>query len=101
MALERTMLFVPANRRPMAERAARSPADAVCLDREDSIAVDDKPAARAAAAAAFREVDFGARIRMLRINGLDTPFAYRDLIEVVETSGAWIDRIMLPKAGGQ
>lgn len=99
--LERTMLFVPANRRSMVEKAAASAADAVCIDLEDSIAVDDKPAARTAAAAAFREVDFGARIRMLRINGLDTPFAYRDVIEVVEPAGDRIDLLMLPKAGGR
>ena len=98
--LERTMLFVPANRRSMVEKAAASAADAVCLDLEDSIAVNDKAAARAAAAAAFREVDFGARIRMLRINGLDTPFAYRDVIEVVEAAGERIDLLMLPKASG-
>lgn len=97
--LERTMLFVPANRRSMLEKAARSAADAVCIDLEDSIAVDEKAAARTAAAAAFRELDFGGRIRMLRINGLDTPFAYRDTIEVVEAAGDRIDLLMLPKAG--
>src|ERR1043166_1016962 len=99
--LERTMLFVPATRRAMVEKAARSAADAVCIDLEDSITVEDKAAARTAAAGAFRELDFGARIRMLRINGLDTPFAYRDVIEVIEAAGDRIDLVMLPKEIGR
>jgi citrate lyase subunit beta/citryl-CoA lyase len=101
MRLERTMLFVPATQRRMIEKAAASAADAVCIDLEDSVAVDDKPAARASAASAFREIDFGNRTRMLRINGLDTCFAYRDVIEVVEAAGDRLDLIMLPKAGGR
>lgn len=99
MRLERSMLFVPASRWPMIEKAARSEADAVCLDLEDSVTIDDKPAGRANAIRALRELDFGSRVRMLRINGLDTPFAYRDLIDVVEAAGDRLDLVMLPKAG--
>ncbi len=99
MKMERTMLFVPAARWSMIEKAVASAADAVCLDLEDSVPDTEKPAGRANAARAFRELDFGPRLRMLRINGLDTPFAYRDLIEVVEAAGDRIDLIMLPKAG--
>jgi malyl-CoA/(S)-citramalyl-CoA lyase len=99
MRLERSMLFVPAARWPMIEKAARSGADAVCIDLEDSVPVDEKVASRSNAIRAFRELDFGRRTRMLRINGLDTPFAYRDVIEVVEAAGGRMDLIMLPKAG--
>jgi len=99
MRLERSMLFVPASRWGMIEKAAASAADAVCLDLEDSVAVDDKPSSRGNVIRALRELDFGHRLRMLRINGLDTPFAYRDLIEVVEAAGDRLDLIMLPKAG--
>jgi citrate lyase beta subunit len=99
MRLERSMLFVPASRWAMIEKAAASAADAVCIDLEDSVAVDDKAASRANAVRAFRELDYAHRLRMLRINGLDTPFAYRDLIEVVEAAGDRLDLIMLPKAG--
>jgi len=95
----RSMLFVPGARRDMIEKAARTAADAVCLDLEDAVAVDDKPAARGLVSSALREVDFAGKTRMVRINGLDTPFAYRDLIEVVEAAGDRIDLIMLPKAG--
>src|SRR5437660_5298052 len=97
--LERTMLFVPASRWTMIEKAAASAADAVCIDLEDAVAVDEKAASRAYASRAFRELDFGHRLRMLRINGLDTPFTYRDVVEVVEAAGDRIDLIMLPKAG--
>jgi citrate lyase beta subunit len=97
--MTRSMLFVPASRWAMIQKAAASAADAVCIDLEDSVPADEKPAARGTAIRAFAELDFGARRRMLRINGLDTPFAYRDVIEVVEAAGDRIDLIMLPKAG--
>jgi citrate lyase subunit beta/citryl-CoA lyase len=93
------MLFVPAARWAMIEKAAASAADAVCLDLEDSVPPDEKAAGRANCVRAFRELNFGGRIRMFRINGLDTGFAYRDLIEVVEPAGDRIDLVMLPKAG--
>jgi citrate lyase beta subunit len=97
--LTRSMLFVPAGRWPMIEKAAASAADAVCVDLEDSVPAGEKAPARANAIRAFHELDFGSRVRMLRINGLDTPFAYRDLVDVVEAAGESIDLIMLPKAG--
>ena len=84
----------------MIEKAAASAADAVCLDLEDSVALGREARRRGPMrSAAFRELDFGRRVRMLRINGLDTPFAYRDVIEVVEAAGDRIDLVMLPKAG--
>jgi citrate lyase subunit beta/citryl-CoA lyase len=83
----------------MIEKAAASAADAVCLDLEDSVPPDEKAAARANCVRAFRELDFGRRVRIFRINGLDTSFAYRDLIDVVEPAADRIDLVMLPKAG--
>ncbi|MGH9413095.1 MAG: HpcH/HpaI aldolase/citrate lyase family protein [Terriglobales bacterium] len=97
--LERTPLFVPANNWHMIEKAVASAADAVCLDLEDAVPVEQKAASRAQVIRAFRELDFGRRIRMFRINGVDTGFAYRDLIEVVEAVGDSVDLVMLPKAG--
>ncbi len=96
--LTRSMLFVPAARWPMIEKAAQSPTDAVCLDLEDSIPIDQKADARATAIRAFRELDFGRRVRMFRVNALDTPFTYRDLVDVVEAVGDRIDLVILPKA---
>jgi citrate lyase beta subunit len=94
------MLYVPASRPQMIEKAAASDADAVCIDLEDAVAVDEKLASRAHVVRALRELDFGRKMRAFRINGLDTPFAYRDLIEVVEGAGDRLDVVMLPKASG-
>ena len=98
--LARSMLFVPAARPDMVAKAARSDADAVCLDLEDAVAPDQKEASRALAVEALRTLDFGDRTRIVRINALDTMYAYRDLIEVVEGAGAHLDLVMLPKARG-
>lgn len=100
LRLERTALFVPANNWHMLEKAAASAADAVCVDLEDAVPLEQKATSRAQVIRAFRELDFGRRVRMYRINGLDTGFAYRDLIEVVEAVGDRLDLVMLPKAGG-
>jgi len=97
--LERSMLFVPASRPDMIAKAAASAADAVCIDLEDAVVPEHKAASRANVAKAFTELDFGPRLRMFRINGLDTGFAYRDLVDVVEAAGDRIDMVMLPKAG--
>jgi len=96
--LERSMLYVPASRPNMIEKAAASDADAVCIDLEDAVIVDEKPASRANVVRAFRELDFGRKLKAFRIDGLDTPFAYRDLVEVVEEVGDRIDVVMMPKA---
>lgn len=95
--LSRSMLFVPAARLDMINKAAQSAADAVCLDLEDSVAPEQKEASRANVIQALQHIDFGARTRTLRINALDTPFAYRDVIEIVEAAGDKLDLIMLPK----
>jgi len=91
-------LYVPASRPNMIEKAAASDADAVCIDLEDAVIVDEKAASRANVVRAFRELDFGRKLKAFRINALDTPFAYRDLIEVVESAGDRIDVVMMPKA---
>ena len=95
--LTRSMLFVPASRPDMIEKASRSAADAVCLDLEDAVAPESKVAARANLVEALQTLTFGHRLRIVRINALDTPFAYRDVIEVVEAAGTMLDLIMLPK----
>jgi citrate lyase subunit beta/citryl-CoA lyase len=96
--LERSMMYVPASRPDMIAKAAASAADGVCIDLEDAVAIDEKPASRANVVRALRDLDFGRKMRAFRINGLDTPFAYRDLIEVVEGAGDRLDLVMLPKA---
>jgi citrate lyase beta subunit len=93
-----TELFVPGSRPEMIGKAAASAAAAVCIDLEDAVAPDEKPAARAHAVRALTTLDFGGRTRLVRINAIDTPYAYRDLIDVVEAAGNRLEAVMLPKA---
>ena len=73
--LSRSMLYVPASRPEMIEKAARSAADAVCIDLEDAVAPDQKESSRANVVRALMTLDFGGRTRMVRINGLDTMYS--------------------------
>jgi citrate lyase subunit beta/citryl-CoA lyase len=93
------MLFVPASRWAMIVKAAASDADSVCIDLEDSVPHDQKATSRANVIRAFTELDFGRRTRMFRMNAVDTSYAYRDLVDVVEAAGDRIDCVMLPKTG--
>jgi citrate lyase beta subunit len=94
-----TELFVPAARPEMMAKAARSAADAVCLDLEDSVTLEDKAAARGYVVQALNTLDFGRRTRVVRINAIETPLAYRDLVSVVEGAGDRLDLVMVPKVG--
>jgi citrate lyase beta subunit len=98
--LSRSMLYVPASRPEMIEKAARSAADAVCIDLEDAVAPDRKESSRTNVVRALTTLDFGGRTRLVRINGLDTMYAYRDIIDVIEPAGKAVDCIMLPKTRG-
>jgi citrate lyase beta subunit len=100
MRLSRTTLFVPASRPDMIPKAAASAADAVCIDLEDAVAPGEKAASRAHVAQALRTLDFGSRTRIVRINAIDTPYAYRDLVDVIEAAGDRVDLVMLPKTSG-
>jgi citrate lyase subunit beta/citryl-CoA lyase len=84
----------------MLDKARGLPVDHVFLDLEDAVAPLAKPEARANIVAALREGGWGGRIRAVRINDATTPWAYRDLIEVVEGAGAELDCVMLPKVAG-
>jgi citrate lyase subunit beta/citryl-CoA lyase len=95
--LERSVLLVPASNWGMIQKTAAARADAVCIDLEDAVAPEEKEASRANVVRAYRELDFGNKLKMFRMNGLDTHFAYRDLIEIVEAAGDRIDLIVIPK----
>jgi citrate lyase subunit beta/citryl-CoA lyase len=95
--LERSELLVPAKNFAIIQKAVNSAADAVCIDLEDSVAPSEKEASRANVVRAFQELDWGKKLRIYRINGLDTFFSYRDLIEIIEVVGDKIDLVMVPK----
>ncbi len=93
----RSLLAVPAANGRMAEKALGSEADAVFLDLEDAVAPGNKASARKDVAQALKELDWRGRPGLYRANALDTPFFYRDLIEVVEGAGASLDAVIIPK----
>lgn len=97
--LNRSQLFVPCSSPHFFAKAAQGPADVISLDLEDAVAPDDKPAARANAVKALNEADFGDKTLSLRINGLDTHYCYRDVIDIMEQGGERLDLIMIPKVG--
>jgi len=88
---------VPGSSERFIAKAAQLPADQIFLDLEDSVAPDEKARARAQVIQALREIDFGDKAVVFRVNGTDTPHYYRDLIEVVEAAGDRLDAVMLPK----
>jgi len=100
VVLQRSVLSVPAINPRMFSKAIGSDADYIMLDCEDSVAASDKHQARQNVISAVRELDWGAsgKTLMVRINGADTHYMYRDLIDIVEASGHSIHSIMLPKA---
>ena len=97
MIAARSLLAVPATRRKMVEKALGSDADAVFLDLEDAVAPDSKAAARGDVVSALKEIEWRDRPTLFRANAMDTPYFYRDLIEVVQEAGDSLDAIIIPK----
>ncbi len=97
--LNRSKLFVPGSRPSIFEKAAKGPADVVCLDLEDAVAPAEKVEARKNVIAALNGVDWGNKTVTVRINGLDTHWCYRDVIDLIELGGERLDALMIPKVG--
>jgi len=97
--LNRSELAVPGSAPQMFEKAAASEADVIFLDLEDAVAPDDKAQARRNIIKALNEIDWGKKTLSVRINGLDTPFWYRDVVDLLEQAGDRLDQIMIPKVG--
>jgi citrate lyase beta subunit len=97
MKPSRSVLAVPASNLEMAGKALASAADSVFLDLEDAVSPDEKADARKKIVRALRELDWRGRPTLYRANALDTPYFYRDVIEVAEEAGAELDAIMVPK----
>jgi len=95
--LHRSELAVPGSNLRMLEKAPGAGADVVFLDLEDAVAPDDKIQARENIIAALRDQDWSACAVSVRINGLDTHWAYRDVVDIVEQVGDRLDLILVPK----
>ena len=97
--LHRSELAVPATNLRAIEKAPTLGADLVFLDLEDAVAPDDKEAARVNAIEGLRSQDWSACTVSVRINGLDTHWCYRDVVDVVESCGEVLDTLLVPKVG--
>ena len=99
--LQRSELAVPGSNPAMMEKAANSAADYIFLDLEDAVAPSDKIAARKNIIEALNDIDWRGKGKTMsiRINGLDTHYMYRDVVEILEQAGQHIDTILVPKVG--
>ena len=95
----RCQLFGPGSRPAIFEKMAASAADVINLDLEDSVAPSDKDSARENVIKAISDVDWGTKTLSVRINGLDSPYWYRDVVDLLEQAGERLDQIMIPKVG--
>lgn len=99
--LQRSELAVPGSSPNMFEKAADSEVDYIFLDLEDAVAPDDKPLARKNVIQALNEIDWHSKGKTMsvRINGLDTHYMYRDMVDVLEQAGTHLDTLLIPKVG--
>ena len=99
--LQRSELAVPASNPGMIEKAADGPADYVFLDLEDAVAPSEKVQARKNAIQALNDIDWAAKGKTVsvRINGLDTHYMYRDVVDIMEQAGSKVHTLLVPKVG--
>jgi citrate lyase subunit beta/citryl-CoA lyase len=90
----RSALYMPGSNARALEKARTLPADVIIIDLEDAVAPEAKPAAREQACAAIKAKGFGSREVVLRVNGLDTPWAADDLAAAVAAAP---DAVLIPK----
>lgn len=99
--VQRSELAVPGSNPNMFEKALASDADFIFLDLEDAVAPDDKLQARKNIIETLNALDWKGRGKTMsvRINGIDTHYMYRDVVDVVEQAGQKLDTILIPKVG--
>ena len=90
----RSVLYVPASKQRAMEKAKSMAVDAIIFDLEDAVAIDEKDNARAVLTGVLAEGGFGPRMRIVRINALDTPWGLKDADAVREMNA---DAVLLPK----
>ncbi|MEL6573021.1 MAG: L-malyl-CoA/beta-methylmalyl-CoA lyase [Pseudomonadota bacterium] len=95
----RCQLFGPGSNTKLFPKMAASAADVINLDLEDSVSPTDKDAARTNIIDAINTIDWNTKYLSVRINSLDTPYWYRDVVDLLEQAGDRLDQIMIPKVG--
>jgi citrate lyase subunit beta/citryl-CoA lyase len=96
-SVRRSELTCPAHSMKMMAKAAASEADEVIFDLEDACAVSQKVAARKTLIEALSTLDFQGKVRAYRVNSVATRYCYRDLVEVLEAAGRFVDVVVVPK----
>ena len=99
--LQRSELAVPGSSPKMFEKALNSGADYIFLDLEDAVSPNDKESARENVIKALKDIDWrgAGKTISVRINGLDTHYMYRDVVEIMCQVGEYVDTILIPKVG--
>ncbi|MFN0114640.1 MAG: HpcH/HpaI aldolase/citrate lyase family protein [Paracoccaceae bacterium] len=99
--LQRSELAVPSSNPAMIDKAAAGPADYVFLDLEDAVAPPEKEQARKNCIQALNDIDWAGKGKTVsvRINGLDTHYMYRDVVDVMEQAGDRVHTLLVPKVG--
>ena len=99
--LQRSELAVPGSSPKMFEKALNSEADYIFLDLEDAVSPNDKESARENVIKALKDLDWrgAGKTISVRINGLDTHYMYRDVVEIMCQVGEYVDTILIPKVG--
>lgn len=99
--LQRSELAVPGSNPAMFEKALKSAADVVFLDLEDAVAPNDKEQARKNVIQALNDLDWrgAGKTVCVRLNGIDTHYFYRDVVDVIEQAGHRLDTVLIPKVG--
>jgi (3S)-malyl-CoA thioesterase len=94
----RSVLYIPASKERALEKARELPVDAIIFDLEDAVAPEEKARARGLLAAELAEADFGPRLRLVRVNGLESPWGAADLLAFASHLG--VDAVLVPKVNG-
>lgn len=99
--LQRSELAVPGSNPALFAKALTGKADYVFLDLEDAVAPADKEQARVNVIRALHEHDWRGHGKTIcvRVNGIDTHYFYRDIVDVVEQAGDRLDVVLVPKVG--
>src|SRR5260370_7825077 len=96
MRLRRCELSTPGSSERMIQKALTTNADVVFLDLEDAVAPNQKRPARGIVIEALRTLDWGKKVRAIRMNNIETEYAYEDGIKVVEKAGDNLHPILNP-----
>ena len=101
--VQRSELAVPGSSPKMYEKAIKSAAEFIFLDLEDAVSPNDKITARENVIKALKEMDWrgNGKTISVRINGLDTHYMYRDVVEIMCQAGEFVDTLLIPKVGVQ